>query len=174
MRDLSGQPVGPGEMGEIWVRGEQVSGEYEGIWPQSTNDEGWFPTKDGGFLDAEGFLFVDGRLDDVIVRGGENISPGEVEDVLLAHPAVADVGVVGYPDEHWGEAVGAAVIIHAGAAATADELCEWVRGPAAVVQGPGPGRVRRGAPLQRQRQAGPPPPPGDVRRRALGAALERR
>ena len=58
-------------------------------------DDGWFATKDGGHLDAGGFLFVEGRIDDVIVRGGENLSPGEIEEALLSHPAVAEVGVVG-------------------------------------------------------------------------------
>ncbi len=59
--------------------------------------DGWFPTRDGGLLDEDGYLFMDGRLDDVIVRGGENISPGEVEDVLVTHPAVADAAVIGVP-----------------------------------------------------------------------------
>ena len=58
-------------------------------------EDGWFPTRDGGWLDDEGFLFLEGRIDDVIVRGGENLSPGEIEDVLLEHPSVADAAVVG-------------------------------------------------------------------------------
>jgi acyl-CoA synthetase (AMP-forming)/AMP-acid ligase II len=126
VRDGAGLPLEAGEPGEIWVRGEQVSGEYVGVGAVTTAD-GWFPTKDGGYLDADGFLFIDGRLDDVIVRGGENISPGEIEDVLLAHPAVADAAVVGYPDTDWGEAVGAAVVLVPGASATDAELGEWVR-----------------------------------------------
>ena len=90
-------PVAAGEKGEIWVRGEQVSGEYVGR--SVLDSEGWFRTRDAGWFDVEGFLYVDGRLDDVIVRGGENISPGEIEDVLQAHPAVADVAVLGVPDD---------------------------------------------------------------------------
>src|SRR6185436_5074837 len=82
IRDPYGKPVPPGERGEIFVRGEQVAGEYLGKGGVLT-DDGWFPTNDGGRLDDAGYLFVEGRLDDVIVRGGENISPGEVEDVLL-------------------------------------------------------------------------------------------
>ena len=76
--------------------------------------DGWFPTRDGGYLDDEGYLFLEGRIDDVIVRGGENLSPGEIEDVLLEHPAVADGAVVGVPDEQWGEAVAAAIVLEGG------------------------------------------------------------
>ena len=85
-------------------------------------DDGWFPTNDGGWLDDEGYLFVTGRIDDVIVRGGENMSPGEIEDVLHDHAAVKDVCVVGVPDEEWGEAVAAVVVLEAGSSATAEEL----------------------------------------------------
>ena len=85
-----------GERGEIYVRGEQVSGEYEGRG-SVTDSAGWFPTRDAGSLDDEGYLFLEGRADDVIVRGGENLSPGEIEDVMLTHPAIADAAVVGVP-----------------------------------------------------------------------------
>ena len=78
-------------------------------------------------LDEDGFLYVDGRVDDVIVRGAENLSPGEIEDVLVRHPAVADVAVVGVPDTEWGERVVAAVVLHPGAAVTEGELQDWVR-----------------------------------------------
>lgn len=125
IRDPMGAPLGPGERGEIHVRGEQVSGEYLGR--RLTDDEGWFATRDGGYLDAEGFLFIEGRLDDVIVRGGENISPGEIEEVLLAHPAVAQSAVFGLPDQEWGEKVGAAVVLEPGASVTVEELQAWVR-----------------------------------------------
>lgn len=114
------------EAGLVYVRGDQVSGEYKGSGSQLDN-EGWFPTKDVGFVDGEGYLFLDGRADDVIVRGGENISPGEVEDVLLGHDSVKDVAVVAIPSEEWGEAVGAAIVCH-GPAPDKDELCELVRG----------------------------------------------
>ena len=100
--------VAAGGEGEIWVRGEQVSGEYLNV--RSDRPEGWFPTKDYGWLDNEGFLFLGGRLDDVIVRGGENISPGEIEDVLRLHPAVRDVAVIGLPDQEWGERVAAVIV----------------------------------------------------------------
>ena len=108
------------------VRGEQVAGEYQGLGSQ-LDSEGWFPTRDRGFVDVEGYLFLDGRADDVIVRGGENISPGEIEAVLVEHPAVADAAVVAVPDETWGEGVGAAVVLQAGASVGVGELQDWVR-----------------------------------------------
>jgi len=112
IRDEEGRPLPPGERGEIYVRGDQVSGEYK---ERSALDAaGWFPTRDAGWLDADGYLFLAGRADDVIVRGGENISPGEIEDVLLAHPAVADAAVVGIASIEWGEAVGVALVARPG------------------------------------------------------------
>jgi acyl-coenzyme A synthetase/AMP-(fatty) acid ligase len=78
-------------------------------------------------LDEHGYLYLESRLDDVIVRGGENMSPGEIEDALVAHPAVADAAVVGIPDVEWGEKVVAAVILAEGSSATERELQEWVR-----------------------------------------------
>jgi long-chain acyl-CoA synthetase len=127
IRDESGKVLGAEEAGLVFVRGPQVSGEYLQQGSQLDTD-GWFPTKDRGFLDAEGYLFLDGRADDVIVRGGENISPGEIEDVLLSHPAVSDVAVVAMPDEQWGEAVAAAVVLKEGGKATVNELQELVKG----------------------------------------------
>jgi acyl-CoA synthetase (AMP-forming)/AMP-acid ligase II len=102
-------PIG-GE-GEIWVRGEQVSGEY--LNKKALRPDGWFPTNDCGCLDDGGFLFLGGRLDDVIVRGGENISPGEIEDVIRTHPDVEDVAVIGLPDVQWGERIVAVVVSRA-------------------------------------------------------------
>ena len=125
IRDPDGTEVPPGEPGEIWVRGEQVSGEYLGR--TNTDDEGWFATRDGGHIDDAGYLFVHGRLDDVIVRGGENLSPGEIESVLLEHNAVAEAAVVGVPDVEWGEKVVAAIVLKPGAGATEDELRDFVR-----------------------------------------------
>lgn len=124
IRDADGTPVPVGDRGEIWVRGEQVSGEYLGN--AATDEEGWFHTRDAGHLDAGGFLFVHGRLDDVIVRGGENISPGEIEEVLIQHEGVEAAAVVGIPDVEWGERVVAAVVPADGAAPSEDELREYV------------------------------------------------
>ncbi len=112
--------------GEIWVRGEQVSGEYLGVGT-AVDGDGWFPTRDCGWVDGDGYLFVEGRADDTIIRGGENVAPAEVEDALLAHPAVADVAVVGVADEEWGQRIAAAVVRRPGATAEADELRAWVR-----------------------------------------------
>ena len=126
IRDDEGNPLAPGQRGEIYVRGEQVSGEYVGR-ASSLDADGWFPTRDAGSMDSEGFLFLEGRADDVIVRGGENMSPGEIEDVLLEHPAVLDVAVVGVPDEQWGEAVAAVVVCKPGTSPGVSELQQWVK-----------------------------------------------
>ena len=126
IRDEDGNVVAPGERGEIYVRGEQVSGEYEGKG-SVVDADGWFPTRDAGSVDSEGFLFIEGRADDVIVRGGENLSPGEIEDVLLTHPSIADVAVVGIPDEQWGEGVAAALVAKDGFTIDQEEIKEFVK-----------------------------------------------
>jgi acyl-CoA synthetase (AMP-forming)/AMP-acid ligase II len=131
IRDPYGAPLEAGSHGEIWVKGDQVSGEYLGR-AAAVSADGWLATHDGGWLDQAGYLFVEGRLDDVIVRGGENLSPGEIEEVLLLHPAVADAAVFGVPDEEWGETVAAVIVlVESGAAdeasaADADSLRVWV------------------------------------------------
>lgn len=124
IRDEDGNPVGPGQQGEIFVRGEQVSGEY--LHKRAIADDGWFATNDGGWLDKDGYLYVEGRLDDVIVRGGENISPGEIEHVLREDASVADCAVLGLPCATWGEKV-AAVIVGKGDV-DCDALAAMVRG----------------------------------------------
>jgi len=127
IRDPLGAALPAGKRGEIFVRGEQVSGEYLGRG-STLVEEGWFPTKDGGFLDAEGYLFVDGRIDDIIVRGGENLSPGEIEETLREHAGVADCAVVGIPDERWGEAVAAVIVPRSDAPAPSEaELQSFVK-----------------------------------------------
>ena len=155
IRDADGRPLPPGRSGEIFVRGEQVSGEYlsPGGTPRTPGSgrsvltaDGWFPTNDGGRLDDAGFLFVEGRLDDVIVRGAENLSPGEIEDTLLTHPSVAEAGVVGLPDEEWGETVAAAVVLRPGAQVTAGELQDWVRARLRSSRTPTVIRFRAGLP----------------------------
>jgi acyl-CoA synthetase (AMP-forming)/AMP-acid ligase II len=123
VRDEHGDEVPAGTPGEIWVRGDQVSGEYSHI---SGTLDGWFRTNDGGWFDAGGYLYVEGRLDDVIVRGGENLAPGEIEDVVLKHPAVSEAVVVGIPDSEWGEAVAAVVVLQPGRTATPEELKDHV------------------------------------------------
>lgn len=126
IRDEDGAALPSGEAGYVFVRGEQVSGEYLGAGSQ-LDGAGWFPTRDRGTLDEGGYLFLDGRADDVIVRGGENISPGEIEEVLLSHPAVAEAAVVAVPDLEWGEGVGAAIVLKPGATVSTGELQAWVK-----------------------------------------------
>lgn len=125
IRGEDGSVLGPNELGEVFVRGPQVSGEYQGR--KLTDDDGWFPTRDSGFIDEHGFLFLAGRIDDVIVRGGENISPGEVEAVLRSHDAVEDVAVLGVPSVEWGETLAAAIVRKPDAEVTAQELQGLVR-----------------------------------------------
>jgi acyl-CoA synthetase (AMP-forming)/AMP-acid ligase II len=126
IRDDDGTVLNAGETGELFVRGEQVSGKYTGIG-SVLDGEGWFPTRDIATLDEAGYLFITGRSDDTIIRGGENIAPAELEDVLVEHPHVHEVAVVGVPDEQWGQAIVAVVVPAAGTDPDADELREHVR-----------------------------------------------
>lgn len=126
IRDVDNDILPAGRVGELWVRGPQVSGEYaEG--GSTLDSDGWFRTRDLARLDAEGFLFIEGRTDDIIIRGAENISPAEIEAVLTQHPDVRDVAVLGLPDREWGECVAAAVVLRGGATAEPQQLREWVR-----------------------------------------------
>ena len=126
IRDPEGKPVAAGEHGELWVRGPQVSGEYMGAG-SVLDAAGWFPTRDLAYEDGEGYLYVVGRNDDTIIRGGENIAPAEIEDVLVRHPDVRAVAVVGIPDEHWGQATVAAVVPESGTNPGEQQLREYVR-----------------------------------------------
>jgi o-succinylbenzoate---CoA ligase len=111
--------------GEICVRGPTVSPGYLHQAPRPTGD--WLRTGDLGYLDAEGYLYVLDRRDDLIVSGGENVYPSEVEAALLAHPAVAEAGVVGLPDPEWGRTVAAVVKLEDGQTASPDELIAFCR-----------------------------------------------
>lgn len=126
IRAEDGTVLGAGETGELYVRGEQVSGRYTGIG-SVLDAEGWFPTKDVATLDADGYLYIGGRSDDTIIRGGENIAPAEIEDVLVEHPHVHDCAVVGPEDPEWGQIIVAVVVPAPGANPQADELREFVR-----------------------------------------------
>lgn len=126
IRDDYGRALPSGAIGELWVRGAQVSGEYVEIG-SVLDPEGWFPTRDRARFDDDGYLYVLGRTDDVIIRGGENISPAEIEDVLLLNPAVAEAAVVGVPDEQWGERIGAVAVLVDGCSVDTEELRNWVR-----------------------------------------------
>ena len=125
VRDDDGNVLPANEAGEIFVRGPQVSGEY--LERNALIADGWFPTRDAGYLDDEGYLFLSGRADDVIVRGGENISPSEIEDVLLTHDAIADAAAVAMPSEQWGETVAAFVVLKNGATVSPEELQAMVK-----------------------------------------------
>lgn len=127
--DDQGRPVPAGEVGEIWVRTPRVMKGYrtpEGLESPLQRD-GWLPTRDMGWIDEDGYVFLAGRKDDMIIRGGENIAPAEVESVLFSHPDVEDVAVIGVPDEEWGQRVAAFVVPRAGAAVSAEELIEFCR-----------------------------------------------
>jgi acyl-CoA synthetase (AMP-forming)/AMP-acid ligase II len=123
IRAEDGREVPIGELGRVWLRGDQVSGEYLGVG-SSLDGEGWFDTRDRGRVDADGYLFIDGRDDDTIIRGAENLHPAEIEDVLLTHPGVGDAVVVGLPDDEWGQQV-AAVIVPSAHPVPIDELRAW-------------------------------------------------
>jgi long-chain acyl-CoA synthetase len=126
IRGEDGAVLPAGETGELFVRGEQVSGRYTGIG-SVLDENGWFPTKDIAMLDEEGYLFIGGRSDDTIIRGGENIAPAELEEVLIEHPQVRDVAVVGVEDPQWGQAIVAVVVPWAGVEPDPEELREHVR-----------------------------------------------
>jgi len=131
--------------GEIWVRGDQVSGEYLGS-DGDVDSAGWFPTRDRGWLDADGYLYVEGRADDTIIRGGENVAPAEIEDVLLRHPQVRQAAVVGIPDDEWGQRIAAVVVPAPGAELTADELRDWARPHLRTAKTPDRVELRAGLP----------------------------
>ena len=125
IRGADDQPLPPGEVGIIYLRGEQISGEY--ATGSLLDEDGWFCTRDRGSVDEDGYLFIEGRADDTIIRGGENIAPAEIEEVLLAMPAVAEACVVGVPDEEWGQRIAAVVVVRDDHELTADEVRAEIR-----------------------------------------------
>jgi acyl-CoA synthetase (AMP-forming)/AMP-acid ligase II len=126
----SGEECKPSEVGEVWARSSQ---NMLGYWnkPDETaktiTDDGWLKTGDAGYLDEEGFLFLTDRVKDMIVSGGENVYPAEVENALAAHPAIAEVGVIGVPSDRWGETVKAIVVLRPGSEATAAEIINFAK-----------------------------------------------
>lgn len=125
IRDDDGRVLPPGTSGVIFLRGAQISGEY--ATGSLLDANGWFCTRDNGRMDVDGYLYIEGRADDTIIRGGENIAPAEIEAVLLSHPAVAEACVVGPPSDEWGQTLAAAVVLRDGAVATGEELRTLVR-----------------------------------------------
>jgi acyl-CoA synthetase (AMP-forming)/AMP-acid ligase II len=128
--DRNDAPVPNGSLGEIVARGPQL---MHGYWNRleelvATLRGGWLHTGDLGTLDDEGYLYVQDRLKDMIVSGGENVYPRVVEDVLSGHPTIAEAAVIGVPDERWGETVKAVVVLKPGAGATAAEIISFCRG----------------------------------------------
>ncbi len=123
-----GRPLGDVEIrvvdGEMWVRG---SGIAIGYWRDTPFEDGWLKTGDLVEVDPDGFVWFRGRKKEIIVRGGSNISPQEVEETLYRHPAVAEAGVIGEPDDYWGEVVLAYVALRDGHAVSARELVEFSR-----------------------------------------------
>jgi long-chain acyl-CoA synthetase len=126
----SGDDVPTGEVGEIWIRSPQVMTGYWNM-PEETakavTSDGWFKTGDLGYVDADGYLFIHDRVKDMIVSGGENVYPAEVENVLMAHPGIADVAVIGVPDERWGETAKAIVVRAPGVEVTEQEIIDFAR-----------------------------------------------
>jgi len=119
-----------GEVGEIWMKSPLV---MKGYWnmPEATAEAivegGWFRSGDAGYLDADGYLYIHDRVKDMIVSGGENVYPAEVENVLMAHPAIADVAVIGVPDEKWGETPKAIVVRKAGVEVTEQDIISFCK-----------------------------------------------
>ncbi len=127
--DARGGDCKTGEVGEIWIRGGMV---MKGYWnrPEATAEaiqDGWFRSGDAGYFDVDGYLYIHDRVKDMIVSGGENVYPAEVESVLFAHEGVADVAVIGVPDERWGEAVKAVVVRAPGKEVSDRELIDACR-----------------------------------------------
>jgi acyl-CoA synthetase (AMP-forming)/AMP-acid ligase II len=129
VRDGDGRSVPTGDVGEIVIRHAVI---MKGYWnrPDATEDairDNWFHTGDAGYFDDEGYLYIHDRVKDMIVSGGENVYPAEVENAIFGHPAIADVAVIGIPDEKWGEAVKAVVVVKASTQASADDIIEFAR-----------------------------------------------
>jgi acyl-CoA synthetase (AMP-forming)/AMP-acid ligase II len=127
----TGAAVPAGAIGEVWTRSEQNTPGYAGnaeATQELLTPDGWLRTGDAGYLDADGYLFLTDRLKDMIVTGGENVYPAEVEAVLREHENVRDVAVVGLPDPRWGESVAAVVVPHVGQTVDPDDVLKFARG----------------------------------------------
>jgi acyl-CoA synthetase (AMP-forming)/AMP-acid ligase II len=137
--DGAGQPLPQGQVGEIAIRTDRVMRGYYGqeAATSTTLHDGWLHTRDLGWIDEEGYIFLAGRTSDMIIRGGENIAPDEIEQVLEAHPDVDEAAVIGLPDEEWGERVAAVVVRRPGRKVESAALTEFVHGKLASFKCPG-------------------------------------
>jgi acyl-CoA synthetase (AMP-forming)/AMP-acid ligase II len=136
--DESDREVPRGTIGEILVKGPQLMRGYWNL-PEASAEAlqgGWMHTGDAAIMDDEGYVYIQDRVKDMIVSGGENVYPREIEDVLFRHPAVADAAVIGVPDAQWGEVVKAIVVLRAGASATESELIDYARAELASFKRP--------------------------------------
>ena len=127
--DTSGNDTKPGEVGELMLRGPVVMKEYWNM-PEQTEQsftDGWFHTGDLAKIDEDGYFYIVERKKDMLITGGENVYPAEVEEAIIGHPNVAEVGVIGVPDEKWGESVRAVVVAMPGQTLTVEEIQEFCR-----------------------------------------------
>ena len=164
--DDDGNVVDIGQVGELWVRTERVMKGYgtaEGT--SSPLRDGWLPTRDMGWIDADGYIFLAGRKDDMIIRGGENIAPAEVESVIYAHPGVDEAAVIGVADEEWGQRVGAVIVLRPGTTLTGEELIAFCKQRLASFKAPEIIRFRAELPKNQM---------GKVLKKDLRAELEPR
>ena len=150
----------PGEVGEIATRsGSNMAGYWN--LPEATartlDSDGWLRTGDAGYMDEDGYLYIHDRIKDMIISGGENIYPAEVESAICDHPDVAEVAVVGVPDDKWGEAVKAVVVMKPGKTATASDIINFTRERIAGFKTPKTVDFIDGPAAQRLRQDPAPP-----------------
>jgi fatty-acyl-CoA synthase len=128
--DEDGKTLPSPEVGEILARGPRIMTGYwrdEKKTSQAITSDGWLRTGDMGWMDEEGYIYLAGRGDDMIIRGGENISPEEVENVLHSHPKIEEASVIGIPDMEWGQEPRAVVVLKKGETATSEEIIEYCR-----------------------------------------------
>ena len=149
--DADGKRLPPREVGEIATRsGSNMAGYWN--LPEATartlGSDGWLRTGDAGYMDEDGYLYIHDRIKDMIISGGENIYPAEVESAICDHPDVAEAAVIGIPDDKWGEAVKAIVVMKPGKQATATDIINFTRERIAGLQDAEIGRLSGGAAAQ--------------------------